>query len=348
MKITATELSKLLNGTIEGNPNVTVNRPSKIEEGGEGSITFLANPKYTEYVYTTTASIILVAKDFEATKPVTPTLIRVENVYESLAFLLNKFGAAQGQKAKGLIDESASIDPSAKMGEGVSVGKFSIIEKGSTIGESTIIYPQVHIAENVSIGKNCKIYPGVKIYHGCEIGDNCILHANVVIGGDGFGFAPKEDGSFQKIAQIGNVVIESDVEIGCNSSIDRGSIGSTTIKKGVKIDNLVQVAHNVSVGENTVIASQAGIAGSTKIGKNCMIGGQVGFAGHLTIAEGSKFQAQSGIASNIKEPNKAWFGSPAIDYKDFIRSFGVFKKLPEIYRKFGKMEKKLNENKNEK
>ena len=341
MKITATELSKLLNGTIEGNPDVTVNRPSKIEEGGEGTITFLANPKYSEYAYTTTASILLVGNEFEATKPVAPTLIRVENVYESLAFLLNKFGAAQGQKAKGVIDETASIDDEATIAEDVSVGKFSIIEKGSTIGESTIIYPQVHVAENVTIGKNCKIYPGVKIYHGCEIGDNCILHANVVIGADGFGFAPKEDGTFEKISQIGNVVIESNVEIGSNTAIDRGSIGSTTIKKGVKIDNLVQIAHNVSIGENTVIASQAGIAGSTKIGKNCMIGGQVGFAGHLTIADGSKFQAQSGIGSNIKEPNKAWFGSPAIDYKDFIRSYGVFKRLPEIYRKFGKMEKKI-------
>ncbi len=342
MKITATELSKLLNGTIEGNPDVTVNRPSKIEEGGEGTITFLANPKYSEYAYTTTASILLVAKDFEATKPVAPTLIRVENVYESLAFLLNKFGAAQGQKAKGVIDETASIDVEATISEGVSVGKFSIIEKGSIVGESTIIYPQVHIAENVIIGKNCKIYPGVKIYHGCEIGDNCILHANVVIGADGFGFAPKEDGTFEKISQIGNVVIESNVEIGSNTTIDRGSIGSTTIKKGVKIDNLVQIAHNVSIGENTVIASQAGIAGSTKIGKNCMIGGQVGFAGHLTIADGSKFQAQSGIGSNIKEANKAWFGSPAIDYKDFIKSYGVFKRLPEIYRKFGRMEKRID------
>jgi len=292
MEITATELSKLLNGTIEGNPNVTVNRPSKIEEGGEGTIT--------------------------------------------------------GQKAKGVIDESASIDTTSNIEKDVSVGKFSIIEKGSTIGESTIIYPQVHIAEDVSIGKNCKIYPGVKIYHGCKIGDNCIIHANVVIGGDGFGFAPKADGSFEKISQIGNVIIESNVEIGSNTTIDRGSIGSTTIKKGVKIDNLVQIAHNVSIGENTVIASQAGIAGSTKIGKNCMIGGQVGFAGHLTIADGSKFQAQSGIGSNVKEPNKAWFGSPAIDYKDYIRSFGVFKKLPEIYRKFGRMERQMNENKNEK
>lgn len=342
MQITATELSKLLNGTIEGNPNITVNRPSKIEEGGEGTITFLANPKYAEYAYTTTASILLVGKDFKATQPIAATLIRVENVYESLAFLLNQFGATQGQKAKGVIDKSASIDSAAIIGQDVSVGKFSIIEKGCKIGESTIIYPQVHIAENVTLGKNCKIYPGVKIYHGCEIGDNCILHANVVIGEDGFGFAPKEDGTFEKISQIGNVVIESNVEIGSNTTIDRGSIGSTTIKKGVKIDNLVQIAHNVSIGENTVIASQAGIAGSTKIGKNCMIGGQVGFAGHLTIADGSKFQAQSGIGSNIKEPNKAYFGSPIMDYKDYIRSYGVFKKLPEIYRSLGRIEKEMN------
>jgi len=342
MEITAAELSKLLNGTIEGNPEVTVNRPSKIEEGGEGTITFLANPKYSEYVYTTTASILLVGKDFKATQDIAPTLIRVENVYESLAFLLEKFGDGQAQKEKGVIDQLASIDSAAQIADNVSVGKYSIIEKGTQIGESTIIYPQVHIAENVTIGKNCKIYPGVKIYHGCEIGDNCILHANVVIGGDGFGFAPNKDGSFKKISQIGNVVIESNVEIGSNSTVDRGSIGSTHIKKGVKIDNLVQIAHNVSIGEHTVIASQAGIAGSTKIGKNCMIGGQVGFAGHLTIADGSKFQAQSGIASNIKEPNKAWFGSPAVGYKDFIRSYGVFKKLPEIYRKFGKIEKEFD------
>ena len=342
MQITANELSLLLNGSIEGNPAVFVNRPSKIEEGGEGTITFLSNPKYESYVYTTTASIILVSKDFVAAKPVQATIIRVENVYESLAFLLEKFGAAIQNQPTREIDKTAFIHDSAVLHDTVSIGKFSIVENEATVGENTIIDSQVFIGKGVSIGKNCRIYPGVKIYYGVKIGDNCIIHSNVVLGSDGFGFAPKKDGTYKKVPQIGNIVIASDVEIGSCSAIDRGSIGSTKIGRGVKIDNMVQIAHNVEIGEHTVIAAQTGIAGSTKIGKHCMIGGQVGFAGHLTVADGSKIQARSGVASNIKEPNKAWFGYPAIGYINFIKSYGVFKKLPELYRKIGKLEKKLN------
>ncbi len=335
MQLTAQELGVLLNGTVEGNPNVAVNRPSKIEEGGAGSISFLANPKYEKYAYSTDASILLVEKGFSPKGKVNSTLIRVENVYESIGFLLNKFGENGGTKQT-IVAQNSAIHNSIQLPENVGVGDFSVIKEGAQIGEGTQIHSQVFIGKNATLGKNCILYPGVKIYHDCVIGDNCILHANVVIGGDGFGFVADHNGVYNKIAQVGNVVLENNVEVGANSTIDRATMGSTFVRMGVKIDNLVQIAHNVEIGENTVIASQAGIAGSTKIGKNCQIGGQVGFAGHLTIADGSKFQAQSGIASSINEPNGAYFGSPAINYRDFIRSYAVFKKLPELYKKWGK------------
>ena len=343
MKISAAELGVLLNGTVVGDSSVTVDRPSKIEEGGEGTITFLANPKYQSFAYTTTASVLLVSNDFEPEKPVQSTLIKVGNVREAIAFLMNKFVESREVKQP-FIHETATIHSESSLSENVSVGAFSVISEKTKIGAGTTIFPQVFIGENVTIGKNCKLNPGVKIYRDSVIGDNCIFHANVVIGGDGFGFAPSKDGSYEKVPQIGNVEIANDVEIGANTTIDCATMGSTRIGKGVKIDNLVQIAHNVEIGENTVIASQAGVAGSTKIGKNCQIGGQVGFAGHLTIADGSKFQAQSGIASSIKEENGAYFGSPAINYRDYIRSYGVFKKLPELYKLIGKIEKLVTRN----
>lgn len=341
MQLSAKELAQLLNGSVEGNSDVTVNRPSKIEEGGEGTISFLGNPKYESYAYTTTASILLVNQNFQPQEPITPTLIRVDNVYESIALLLEKFNV--GNNTYQGISDNAIIHESASIGENTSVGDQVIIENDAIIGKNCVFHPQVFIGHHVKIGDNVTLFPGVRIMHSCSIGDNCTVYANTVIGSDGFGYALKEDGRYEKIAQIGNVIIEDNVEIGSNTTIDRATMGSTIIRRGVKLDNLIQVAHNVEIGENTVIAAQAGIAGSTKIGKNCRIGGQVGFAGHLTIADGTQIQAQSGLASSVNEPNTAIFGSPAIGYKDYIRAYAVFKKLPDLYKKISQLEKRLKE-----
>ena len=339
MQISATELSQLLEGTVEGDPTVTVSAPSKIEEGTPGTISFLANPKYESYAYQTQASILLVSKDFQPSHPITATLIRVENVYAAITFLLEKF-SQEHQPNAGVATQTA-IHDEVKLGKNTSVGIYSVIESGATIGADTIIYPQVYIGKNVKIGKNVVLYPGVKIYHDCEIGDHCILHANVIIGSDGFGFLPDKDGNFKKIPQIGNVVLENKVEIGANTVIDRATMGSTVLKAGVKLDNLIQVAHNVEIGENTAIAAQAGIAGSTKIGKNCLIGGQAGFVGHIKIADGSKVQAQSGVAASIKESGKAVYGSPALPYADYLKAYAVFKQLPSINRQIRALEKEI-------
>jgi UDP-3-O-[3-hydroxymyristoyl] glucosamine N-acyltransferase len=340
MQLSAQEIAQLLNGTVEGDPAVLVSRPSKIEEGGAGTITFLARDHYEEYAYTTTASILLVSHTFQARKPISATLVRVENVYHALNFLLERFGnhlpAATG------VDASASVHPQARLGEGVHIGRFTVVEANVQIGAGSYIGDQVFIGKNVTIGRNAVLHPGVKILAACVLGDDCVLHPNVVIGGDGFGFVPQEDGTYKKTTHTGNVVIKDSVEIGANTTIDRATLGSTVIHSGVKIDNLVHIAHNVEIGENTVMAAQAGVAGSTKIGKNCRIGGQVGFAGHLTIAEGTQIQAQSGIASSVKEPNTALFGSPAFGYNDFLKSHAVLKKLPELYKKIAALEKKMN------
>ncbi|MFN7116202.1 MAG: UDP-3-O-(3-hydroxymyristoyl)glucosamine N-acyltransferase [Saprospiraceae bacterium] len=343
MQLSAQEIAQLLNGTVEGNPAVLVSGPSKIEEGGEGTITFLARDNYEEYAYTTTASVLLVSRTFIPKKPITATLIRVDNVYNALSFLLERFGNQLNMTSG--VDKTAFVHPDAQLASDVSVGRFSVIEANVQIGAGSYIGDQVYLGKDVTIGKNAVIYPGVKIMYGCRIGDNCVLHSNVVIGSDGFGFAPQEDGSYKKIPQTGNVVIEHNVEIGANCTIDRASIGSTIIRSGVKMDNLVQIAHNVEIGENTVIAAQVGVAGSTKIGKNCRIGGQVGFVGHITVADGTQIQAQSGIASNIKEPNTALFGYPAFAYNDFVRSHAIFKKLPELYKKISELERQINGNK---
>lgn len=342
MQLSAQEIAQLLNGTIEGDPNVSVNRPSKIEEGGAGSITFLGRDKYEEYAYTTTASVLLVSQDFKPKQAIAATLIRVEDVYGALTFLLEKFGN-QVQAPTG-IAKTAEVHPTAQLGEDVSVGRLSVIEEHAKIGAGSFIADQVYIGKNVELGKNAIIYPGVRVLHDCKIGDHCILHANVVIGSDGFGFAPQEDGTYKKVPQTGNVWIENNVEIGASSTIDRATMGSTVIRKGVKLDNLVHIAHNVEIGENTVIAAQTGIAGSTKIGKNCRIGGQAGFAGHIHIADGTQIQGQSGVASTIKEPNTALFGSPAIPYNDYVRAYTIFKKLPELYKKLLDLERKMKEN----
>ncbi len=342
MQLSAKELADILGGTVEGNPEIKVNRPSKIEEGGKGSISFLGNPKYEAYAYQTTASVLLVNRQFQPRQEITATLIRVDDVYASIAVLLQHFGDQDKAKATGGIAPEASIDASSSLGEGVSVGRFAIVEEGVSIGNDSVIGDQVYLGKGVRIGRNALIHPGVRILKNCVLGDNCVLHANVVIGSDGFGFAPQADGSYQKIAHVGNVVIEDDVEIGANTTIDRGTMGSTTIRKGVKIDNLVQIAHNVEIGNNTVIAAQTGIAGSTKIGKSCRIGGQVGFAGHLHIADGTEIQAQSGLASSVKTPNTQLFGTPALAYKDYIRSYAVFKKLPDLYKRLFQLEKQIN------
>ncbi len=341
MQITAAQLCQLLNGKIVGNPEIKVSGPGKIEDAKQGEITFLANPKYEAFAYTTNASVILVKRDFEPKQPIKATLIQVDDVYASIALLLEKFGG--GIKSQQGISSQAIVDQTASLGKEISLGHFVVIEENAEIGDNAIIFPQVFVGKNAKIGKNTILYPGVKIQHNCIVGDNCILHSNVVVGSDGFGFVPQEDNSYKKIAQTGNVVIEDNVEIGANSSIDRATMGSTIIRKGAKLDNLIMIAHNVEIGENTVVAAQAGIAGSSKIGKQCMIGGQAGFVGHIKIADGTKVQAQSGINKTINEENTAWYGSPALPYNDYLRSYAAFRKLPELMKKMRELEKRLND-----
>ena len=338
MQITAQQLAQLLKGEIVGDPTVTVSKPAKIEEATSGTITFFANAKYEAFVYDTKASILLVNRDFQPKKAISPTLIKVDDVYASIAQLLQQFG--QVNDGPNEISEMSSVSKEATLGENIAIGEFAVIQKGVSIGDNVVIYPQVFIGKNAKIGDNTIIYPGVKIYHECEIGNNCILQANVVIGGDGFGFAPNPDGSYSKIPQIGNVIIENDVEIGANTTIDRAAMGSTRIKKGTKLDNLLMIAHGAEIGQNTVIAAQTGVAGSTKIGDNCQIGGQVGFVGHITVANGTKIQAQSGVARKILKEGTAVYGSPAIPYSDYLRAYAVFKNLPELAKKVSDLEKK--------
>jgi len=328
MQISAKELSQLLNGTLEGDPNVLVSQPSKIEEATKDSICFFANPKYEHYVYSTEASIILVSNDFKPSQPVKATMIRVADVYKSVSFLLENF--AQKNNGQAEVSAQAAIHPSAKLGENVAIGPFVVIEEGAVIGDNCSIQAQVFIGKNAKIGNDVIVEPGVKIYHECLVGNHCILHANVVIGSDGFGFAPEEDGTFKKIAQIGNVILEDHVEVGANTTIDRATMGSTIIRQGVKLDNLIMIAHNVEVGKNTVIAAQSGIAGSTKIGENCMVGGQVGFVGHITVADRVKVQAGTGVSRSVKEEGSTIYGYPHLPYFDYLRSYNVFKKLPQL------------------
>jgi len=328
MQVSARQIAALLDGIITGDPEVTISGPSKIEEGLSGTITFLANPKYKDYIYSTRASIVLVDNTFIPDQPVIPTLIFVENVYVALAVLMEKFNS--GVSIDLGIASSAIVHPSTVIGTGVYVDHHVIIKPNVEIGDHTKIYGQVFIGDNVKIGKNVTFHPGVKIYHNCFIGNNCIIHANAVIGSDGFGFVKDSDGNYKKIPQTGNVVIEDDVEIGSNTVIDRASMGSTKIMKGVKLDNLIQIAHNVTIGENTAIAAQSGVAGSTQIGGNCIIGGQVGIVGHIQIADGAMVQAQSGISASVKSPNAKLYGSPAIEYTNYLKSYALFRRLPEI------------------
>lgn len=340
MQIAAKEIANMLGGTLEGDPEARVHKPGKIEEGGNGTLTFLANPKYENFAYTTVSAVLLAPADFKPARPVAAAaLVRVPNVYDAMRQLMEQFAAAMAPAASG-IAAAAFVHPSAILGKSVAVGQFSVVAENASVGEGSILHPQVFIGKNARIGSNCVLYPGVKVFDDCEIGDDCVLHANVVVGSDGFGFVPQADGSYRKLPQLGNVVIESQVEIGANTTIDRATLGSTTIRQGVKLDNLVMVAHNVEIGENTVIAAQAGIAGSTKIGKNCRIGGQAGFVGHISVADATQVQAQSGVAASVTEPGRALYGSPALPYNDYLRAYAVFKKLPELYKKLHSLGKK--------
>jgi UDP-3-O-[3-hydroxymyristoyl] glucosamine N-acyltransferase len=337
MELSVLEIAKLLGGEVEGDEHIKLNTLSKIEEASSGALSFLANPKYEPFIYTTNASAVIVNKTFVASKALNTTLIRVDDAYASFTFLLEKF-AGVSQSLKG-IEEGAFVSSEAILGNDVYVGAQTYISSKAKLGNNTKIYPQVFIGENVNIGENCILFPGVKVYHGCQIADNCIIHSGSIIGSDGLGFAPLADGTYKKIPQTGIVCMEDNVEIGSNCTIDRATLGKTLIKKGVKIDNLVQIAHNVEIGENTVIAAQSGIAGSTKIGKNCVLGGQVGIGGHIEIADFSQLGAQSGIASSIKESNKKWNGTPYMEMRDNLKSHTVFRKLPEILKRIEALEK---------
>jgi UDP-3-O-[3-hydroxymyristoyl] glucosamine N-acyltransferase len=328
MEFTAAAIAGFLKGEVVGNPDAKVNNVAKIEEGHPGALSFLANPKYEHFLYTTASSVVLVNSDFVPASPVSATLIKVKNAYEAFASLLTLVEQSKPKK-KG-IHPTAVIEPGAEIGADVYIGAYAVIGEKCVVGDGSAIYPHVYIGDNTRLGKNCIIYQGAKIYHECIIGNNCTIHAGSVIGSDGFGFAPQSDSEFMKIPQIGNVVIEDNVEIGANVAIDRATMGSTIIRKGVKIDNLIQIGHNVEIGENTVMAGQTGISGSTKIGRNCMFGGQVGIAGHLKIADGTRIGAQAGIGGDIKEANTTILGTPGFDHKQFIRSYVIFRKLPDL------------------
>ena len=328
MEFTAAMIAGILNGTVEGDPETKLNTVARIEEGTPGALSFLSNPKYEPYLYTTGASAVLVKNDFTPSKEVTATLIRVDDPYQALARLLAFY--EQARPAKKGIHPSAVIDEKASVGRDVFIGACTVISENAVIGDGCSLHPQVYIGENVKIGKNCTLHPGVKVYRDCVIGNDCTIHAGAVVGADGFGFAPVSDSNFMKIPQIGNVIVEDNVEIGSNACVDRATMGSTIIRKGVKLDNLIQVGHNCEIGENTVIAAQSGLAGSTRVGRNCMFGGQVGLAGHLTIADGVKIGAQSGIMSTVTEENAVLLGYPATDSRQFLRSVAYIRKIPEI------------------
>lgn len=317
-----------------------VNTISKIEEAGEGSLSFIANPKYEEYLYLTRASILIVNEELQLTRPIAATLIRVKDAYGSFALLLEKYNAMllEQQGVKSGIQQPCFIAPTARIGENVYIGAFSYVGEHVNIGSGVQLYPGVYVGDDVTIGENTTLFPGAKVYHHCVIGARSIIHAGAIIGGDGFGFAPQQEGHYKKVPQIGNVILEEDVEIGANTTIDRATIGSTIIRKGVKLDNLIQIAHNVEIGENTVIAAQTGISGSTKVGRNCMFGGQVGLVGHIHIADGTRINAQSGLSKSVTEPGVALNGSPAFDYKSSLKSQAIFRNLPELEKRIKELE----------
>lgn len=344
IELNAEQIAQILGGTIEGDKNAIVTDFARIEEGKAKAISFLANPKYIKYIYETESSIVLINNDFVPERKVKTTLIRVENAYQAVAKLLNYYSSLQN-KPTGIAKKSQlCIHKTAKIGNGVYIGSFVTIERNVVIGDNVKIYPGVYIGNDVIIGNNTTIYPNVSIYYNTEIGENCIIHSGSVIGADGFGFAPVENGEFLKISQIGNVVIENNVEIGALVTIDRATMGSTIIRKGVKLDDHNHIAHNVEVGENTVIAAQGGFAGSSKIGKNCMFGGQIGVAPHTSVADRTSLGAKTGVASNIRKEGQTLLGEPAIDAKDYIRAAVHFKNLDKIVKRLDKLEKLIEAN----
>jgi UDP-3-O-[3-hydroxymyristoyl] glucosamine N-acyltransferase len=347
MEFTATQISSLINGKIEGDADIKVSSFGKLEEAKQGQLAFLANPKYEEFLYTTNASVIIINDAQVVEQEVSATLIRVPDAYSGFAIILSAYEKMATANLTG-IQQPSYISETASMGDNVFVGAFTYIGNNAKIGNNVKLYPQVYIGDNAVVDDNSILFPGVKIHHDCMIAKNVTIHSGSVIGGDGFGFAPQQDGSFKKVPQIGNVVVEDNVEIGSNATIDRATIGSTLVKSGAKLDNLIQVAHNVEVGNNTVIAAQAGISGSTKIGNNVMIGGQAGIVGHLNIADGSKINAQSGVSKSIKTPNTAVTGSPAFDYTHSLRSQILSRNLPELEKRIKELEQLVERLINEK
>ena len=339
MEFSAKQIAEFIQGTIVGDENATVHTFAKIEEGIPGAISFLSNPKYTHYIYDTQSSIVLVNKDFEPEKEIKATLIKVDNAYESLAKLLNLYEMSKPKKTG--IDPLAYIAPTAKIGENVYIAPFACVGDNAVIGDNTSLHPHATVGSGAKVGSNCILYPHVTVYHDCRVGNNCILHAGSVVGADGFGFAPSPEG-YEKIPQIGIAILEDNVEIGANTCIDRATMGATIIRKGVKLDNLIQIAHNVEVGSNTVMASQVGVAGSTKIGEWCMFGGQVGVAGHITVGNKVNMGAQSGVNGSVKD-GKALIGTPPIEFKNYFKSSAVFKKLPDMYLELASLKKELDE-----
>jgi UDP-3-O-[3-hydroxymyristoyl] glucosamine N-acyltransferase len=337
MTFSASQIALLINGQIEGDPNASVASFGKIEEAVAGQLAFLANPKYEEYLYTTAATVIIINETQELKQNINATLIRVPDAYTAFATLLAKYQEYESLQLAG-VQEPSYVAKTARLGEHVFVGAFAYLSENVVIGNNVKIHPQVYIGNNVKIGDNTILHPGVKIYHDCVIGAQVTIHAGSVIGSDGFGFAPQADGTFKKVPQIGNVVIEDQVEIGANATIDRATMGSTIVRKGAKLDNLIQIAHNVEVGHHTVIAAQAGVSGSTKIGSNVMIGGQAGIVGHIQIADGSRINAQSGVSKSIKAPNSAVTGTPAFDYTSALRSQALSRNLPELEKRLKELE----------
>lgn len=337
MKFTAQQIAGILEGEVEGDAHVEVSKLSKIEEGTEGSLTFLANPKYTPYIYTTQASITIVDDSFSAENQISTTLIRVPDAYKAFSKLLEYYNQVKMNKTG--IEAPVFISDSATYGDQIYVGAFSYIGENVTLGDNAKIYPNVYIGDNVQIGDNVVVFAGAKIYSESVIGNNCVIHSGAIVGADGFGFTPDERGEYKKVPQTGNVIIEDQVDIGAGTTIDRATLGSTIIRRGVKLDNQIQIAHNVEIGEHTVIAAQTGIAGSTKIGRNCMIGGQVGIVGHISIGNNVRIQAQSGIGRNVKD-NETIQGSPALNYGDYNKSYVHFKNLPKIVDRINQLEKK--------
>ncbi|RLD28915.1 MAG: UDP-3-O-(3-hydroxymyristoyl)glucosamine N-acyltransferase [Bacteroidetes bacterium] len=341
MKFTATQIAGILDGDIVGSPDVEVSKLAKIEEGTKGTLTFLANPKYTQYIYSTKASITIVNKDFNPENELSTTLIKVEDAYKAFSKLLEYYNEIKMNKTG--IEQPCFISDSSTYGEDIYIGAFSYIGDYVKIGNKVNIYPNSYIGDNVTIGNNVVVFSGAKIYSECIIGNNCVINSGAIIGADGFGFTPNEKGEYNKVPQTGNVILEDYVDIGAATTIDRATLGSTIIRKGVKLDNQIQIAHNVEIGKNTVIAAQTGIAGSTKIGENCQIGGQVGIAGHLNIGDNVKIQAQSGVGRNVKD-NEVLQGSPSFSYGDWNKSYVHFKNLPKIVKDINDLEKKVNNN----